>query len=258
MANLPRKAWILPIALCLVIGALWIFPKIWYSQAPTQKSMWFAERTSVPGWDYTSVPIAESAERILVADRTVNGEFKRGNEAVRVFSAKRYVEKSNEVGLFVHTPDRCWVESGWKIEPTAPDVVEMTVHGVRLLVERRIFEFRGARELVYFAGLVGGQPLPYRLDHNLSVGMRTAFKDSAVSGTAARASDAHFWQRLWKSFASRSELLGPKHFIRISTPIRGGDAAAADKVLQDFVAHWLAPGDFEKERAELNTVAARS
>ena len=209
----------------------------------------------MPGWKYTSVPIDESAEKILVADRTVNGEFKRASEAVRVFSAKRYVEKSNEVGLFVHTPDRCWVESGWRIEPTAPDVVEMTVHGVRLQMERRIFAFRGERELVYFAGLIDGQPLPYRLDHNLSVGLRTASPDSAVSGSAARASDAHFWQRLWTSFASRSELLGPKHFIRISTPIRSGDTVAADKLLQSFAAQWLTPGDYENERRTHGAVA---
>lgn len=256
-ANPAGKPWPVPMALSLLVALLWAFPAFWYTRAGHSDPAWFTERTEVPGWQYSPVPIEKSAERILVADRTVNGEFTSPDgSAIRVFSAKRYQEKSNEIGLFVHTPDRCWVESGWQIEPSPPEVQEITIHGVRLALERRIFKFGADRELVYFCGLVGGQTLPYRLDHNLSVGVRTALKQTGnPSQAAARASDTHFWKRLWTSFASRRDLFGPKHFIRISTPVQLSQIAEGDARLANFLGQWLAPGNYDQERAALNLSA---
>jgi hypothetical protein len=253
-----RSFWIPIGGLLAVIAALWLFPAFWYTNAGEGDRIWFNERTEIAGWSFEPVPISASAERVLVADRTVNGEFRREGEAVRVFSAKRFVENSNEIGLFVHTPDRCWVEGGWRIQPIAPEVQEVSVHGVMLRMERRLFEFGNNRELVYFCGLVDGRTLPYRLDHNLSVGLRTAGQgDPAGSGARGRASDLHFWQRLWDSFESRRALSGPKQFLRISTPVRGEDLEDADERLRIFLSLWLEPGDFSKEREKFRAVAAR-
>ena len=258
MAVKRSKIWIVPVVLCLFVAALWVFPGVWYTKQGTGQAVWFVERSALDGWEYVSIPISESAERVLVADRTVSGEFKRGDQPIRVFSAKRYAEKANEIGLFVHTPDRCWVEGGWRIEPVTPDVMQASVHGVELTMERRMFDFRGHRELVYFCGLVGGKPLPYRLDHNLSVGMRTALKErAATESTAARVSDTHFWNRLWSSFASRRALDGPKQFVRISTPVKGDEIAAADERLRQFLGEWLVPGDYEKELAAFREMPTR-
>ena len=240
------------------LAGLWLFPAFWYTKPGDGNRVWFAERTEVAGWSFEPVPISAAAERVLVADRTVNGEFRRAGEAVRVFSAKRFVENSNEIGLFVHTPDRCWVEGGWKIEPIAPQVQEVKVHGVTMQMERRLFEFGSDRELVYFCGLVAGRTLPYRLDHNLSVGVRTFGEpNQAASGAVGRASDRHFWQRLWDSFASRRALSGPKQFVRISTPVRGDDLTEADERLKGFLSLWLAPGDFLDEQRTFKAMAAR-
>ena len=258
MASERKRIWIYPAVLAAVVAGLWVFPNVWYTKKGSEQSVWFAERSEIKGWTYEETPISQSAEKVLVADRTVNGEFRRDGRPVRVFSAKRYEEKSNEIGLFVHTPDRCWVEGGWKIEPVTPDLVEVTVQGVRLAFERRVFDYRGQRELVYFCGLVGGQSLPYRLDHNLSVGMRTALKESQESaGAAARVSDRHFWKRLGDSFKSRRALDGPKQFIRISTPVKADDVAGADERLRQFMGEWLVPGDYERERADFRAVARR-
>jgi hypothetical protein len=252
-----KRVWIVPAILCLFVAALWVFPKVWYTRQGPEQPIWFAERTEVEGWGFSSAPVSETAERVLVADRTFNGEFRRGETAIRVFSAKRYEEKPNEIGLFVHTPDRCWSEGGWKIDAVTPDVVEVTAHGVRMAMERRVFDFKGHKELVYFCGLVGGQTLPYRLDHNLSVGVRTAMKEKkGTTGAAARASDTLFWKRLWTSFVSRRALSGPKQFIRVSTPA-GGEVAEADERLRRFIGEWLVRGDYHQERAAFRSVASR-
>lgn len=253
-----KRFWIVPAVLSLLVAALWVFPAIWYTKEGSQQKMWFTERTAIDSWEYLETPVGESAEKLLVADRTFNGDFRKGGDVVRVFSARRYEEKSNEIGLFVHTPDRCWVEGGWQMEPIVPDVAKVSLHGVQLAMERRLFHFRGQRELVYFCGLVGGQPLPYRLDHNLSVGMRTALKtNAAAAGTAARLSDTHFWKRLWTSFMSRHAINGPKQFIRISTSVKGDDVAGADERLRQFIGQWLVPGDYDRERADYRAVVRR-
>lgn len=251
-----RKALICTAAFVAVLAVLWFFPRAWYTRSGEVRSpVWLSERTNVAGWTFTSVPVSEAAEKLLVADRMVSGQFTEptNRRGVRVFSAKRYSEKPNEIGLFVHTPDRCWTQGGWRFEPVSPDFVELTVHGRKMIFERRLFVAGAQRELVYFGGLVGGQPLPYRLDHNLSVGMKYAAKRSEggadTRGGGARAADKRFWARVWDSFTSRRQLLGPKQFIRLSTSVVGSDLATADQTLQALLEAWLEPVDFEKELA---------
>lgn len=237
-----------------LVAGLWVFPHFWYTGAAGSVSpVWLAEGTNVAGWTYRGVPIAESAERALVADRTVSGAFSNvvSRREVRVFSCKRYSEKPNDIGLFVHTPDRCWTQGGWHIEPATPDFVELEVHGLKMVMERRVFAAGGQRELVYFGGMVGGQPLPYRLDYNLSVGMKYAFRRkaarSATHGTELRFIDTRFWGSLWDSFVTRSQMLGPKQFIRISTSLVDSETQEADRLLQSFLAQWLDLGDYQAE-----------
>lgn len=257
-AKRARLPLVVPAVLSMAVLALWIFPRLWYTHQGTAPQAWFTEQTEVKGWTFEEIPISESAERVLVADRTVNGEFRNSDgAAIRVFSAKRFVENPNEIGLFVHTPDRCWVEGGWTIQPGGHLVQEVTLHGTKLQMERRLFQFGDSRELAYFCGLVDGRALPYRLDHNLSAGTRKAVQGTDVaSGTLRRASDMHFWRRLWTSFASRHELSGPKQFVRISTPVHGEDLAAADARLRAFLPEWLLPGNYEEERRAAGALAA--
>jgi hypothetical protein len=247
----PPAAGLGPVAfLTLVVLGLWAFPTFWYTQTdPRTGHFWLTEQTNLTQWAFREIPVSKSAEALLVADRLISGEFDDGHDhVVRVFSAKRYAESGNEIGLFVHTPDRCWTESGWKMQPVQPEYKSLTVHGVELLFERRVFTSGAQPELVYFAGLVGGQPLPYRLDHNLSVGMKHALHTAQDStGTTLRASDKRFWQRVWDSFVARRPLIGPKQFLRISTPVHHGDVEAADMVLESFLPQWLATSDYRQE-----------
>lgn len=237
-------------SMSLLVLLLWQFPRFWYTHSDTNLgSHWLTEQPVIPGWQFEDVPIAAAAEKVLVADRLFSGSFQRNNESiVRVFSAKRYTESSNEIGLFVHTPDRCWTESGWRMEATQPEFKELTVHGVSLLFERRIFHYGGNRELVYFGGLVGGQPLPYRLDHNMSVGMKRAMRGAGDNnGALLRAGDQRLWARVLDSFTARRQLIGPKQFVRISTPIRGDAIAVADELLASFLPQWLQASDYREE-----------
>lgn len=245
-----RRNFALTILFSAAILICWGFPHLWYTHAdPAKQYFWLSEQHALKGWTYTEEPVGKSAEAILVADQLISGQFTNdASQAVHVFFAKRYEEKQNEIGLFVHTPDRCWTESGWRIEPATPDVIKLAVHGVDLQFERRIFAGGGGRELVYFCGLTGGQSLPYRLDHNLGVAQRYQMRASADKrGAALRASDSQLWTRVWESFASRRPLLGPKQFVRLSTPLGTQSVAEGDRLLQQFLVMWLLKGDFQSE-----------
>jgi hypothetical protein len=248
-----RKIVLLVAPLCAAMIICLCFPYAWYTKAvPGQSYLWLNEHTNLSGWTFKPVDVGQAAERILVADNIVNGEFfSEKTPSIRVFSARRYKENPNEIGLFVHTPDRCWTEAGWSIEPAAPDLSEIKIHDTIIPFERRIFSGPGQKELVYFCGLTAGQPLPYRLDHNLSVGMRYKFRNLQQKGGAAlRASDKTLWTRVWESFQSRRQLFGPKQFLRISTSVLSSDTAEADQRLHQFLIQWLVPADY---RLELNS-----
>lgn len=247
-----KTVWLVPLIFAALVAGLWAFPSIWYTKRSSDRVHWFTEKQDVSGWTYANIPIAKAAEAALVGDRMINGEFKSPHgKMVRVFSAKRYAEKANEIGLFMHTPDRCWTQIGWRVEESAPEALELELHGIRLPVERRVFVHERHRELVYFAGLVGGEPLPYRLDHHLSVAKKYQVRNlrGDAAGAGLRAADTQYWSRLWDSFTNRRQLLGPKHFIRISTPL-GNDTAAADQRLREFLANWLEPIEYATEHEQ--------
>jgi hypothetical protein len=249
-ANPRRSVLTTTLVLSLAILVLWSFPRFWYTKTdPRQGLFWLAEQPRLAGWSFQDEPVSEAAEAVLAADKIVNGLFGRESGAVvRVFSAKRYSEKASEFDMFSHTPDRCWTSVGWKVEPVSPEFVELKLHGVAVTFERRIFSKGAHRELVYFGALVGGQPLPYRIDQYLDVGVKRGEKPSAgIFGKALGALDARLLIWPWKSFVNRRPLAGPKQLIRVSTPLIGSGAANADALLSEFLPQWLALTDYGQE-----------
>ena len=246
-----QKSTVWVIGVSVLLLGLWGFPKIWYTHVDREVDrFWFSAKDEVSGYEFVDQPIGDAMERRLVADETFNGQFlDSSNNAVLAFIAKRHSESINEIGLFVHTPDRCWTEGGWKIQPIQPDYVEVEIQGDKIGFERRLFVAGSRFELVYFTGMVGGQTLPYRLDHNLSVAMKYQFEKERkdTTGTGNRMVDSKLWGRVWDSFKSRRPLLGPKQFIRISTTVNPDQLEPGDVRLAHFLGKWLERVDYMKE-----------
>jgi hypothetical protein len=235
------------------VGVLWTFPLLWYAEGkPADHSYaWFAEQSEIPGWKFERVPVGRTAEAILVADRIVNGEFSHPDgRTIQVYAAKRYLEKENEIGLFSHTPDRCWTAIGWKIESAEPAFIECTVHGVQMLFERRVFTAGNQRRLVYFGALVGGKALPYRIDQYFTAGLNRKENIEGDSGaTWQRLMQPRLWSWAWESFLNRTPLNGPQEFVRVSTSVLQDDVAEADQLLRQFLPLWLTPAHYASELA---------
>ena len=242
---------ILPFA--VVVATLWAFPVLWYQTAPQDSHFfWVTEQTNLVDWSFKEIPLGKAAEAILVGDQMVNGEFISSDSSrlVRVFSAKRYLKKENEIGLFSHTPDRCWTGAGWTIELVEPQCLEFTISGLKMLFERRLFVRGAQKELVYFGAMLGGKPLPYRLDHYLNWKVEAPVTLTERERLWSRIREWRLGSIAWKAFATRAAFRGPQHFFRISATVDGDDVAAADELLQRFLPQWLKPVDYQKELDE--------
>jgi len=244
--------WLTTLLLAGLVGVIWVFPDFWYTAAGSGKDFrWLTENTNVPSHLYRAVPVNEVAEAFLVADRLSNGEFvRKSGPPVRVFSAKRFLKKENEIGLFSHTPDRCWTSVGWKMEPLERDYCQVQVHGVPILFERRLFTAGVQKELVYFGALVGGKPLPYRLNQYATAAQGSeGVLGMDRTGTLRRLAQGRVWGWALESFFTRTPLLGPQQFIRVSTPVDADGPGAADERLQELLPQWLQLVDYDAELA---------
>ena len=251
---MPRSVIATITALSLLVASLWTFPVFWYRPPDPNRAgfFWLNELTEIPGWKFDAVPVGKAAEAVLVADRLFNGDFSRADGTViQAYGAKRYLEKENEIGLFSHTPDRCWTAVGWMMVPATPDHLEIEIHGLRFLFERRIFSSRGKRQLVYFGAVVGGKPLPYRLDQYKSAASNQSYAGKGDTATTwRRLGQLRLWSWAWESFVNRTPLSGPQQFIRISTRIQGDDVKAADAMLTQFLPQWLRPVSYASDQQE--------
>ena len=246
--------------LALGLLLLWQFPAVWYAgKSDEMRYQWFGLNEKISGWEFSEIPVGEAAEAILVADRMHNGTYSQGADGplVRVFSAKRFEEKENAVGLFSHTPDRCWTNTGMVIEESEPYVKRLTIHGVEMVMERRLFGMGSQRELVYFGALVGGSALPYRMDQYLGSGRR---REGVVGGdrggSIARLVNSRVWTWAFESFVKRARLAGPQQLIRISTPVVAS-VEVADARLEGFFEQWLSLVDYEDEKARFESERER-
>ena len=249
MSVLSQKLGVVGLSAFLLL--LWQFPAFWYAgEADAGRYQWFGLNEEIPGWEFEEISVGEAAEAILVADRMNNGAYrKEGGPVVRVFSAKRFEEKENAVGLFSHTPDRCWTNTGMVIEPEMPFHRRIKIHGIEMVMERRVFSIGPHRELVYFGALVGGAALPYRMDQYLGSGMgRQGGGGGDVGGSFGRLFNSRVWTWAMESFAKRARLAGPQQLIRISTPVEES-LEDADSRLLEFFEQWLTVVDYEEELA---------
>lgn len=236
----PKHAIVATGITCGLIGLLWAGPGLWYSQSVPVSSSQPPLAPNPDGWAYAKGAISEAEERSLFADESETGTFRHSKgQTVRWFAARRKLSSPNEIGLFVHTPDRCWVESGWKLETSAPETRSLRWAGKEWNLERRLFRFGRQLELVYFGGLVNGLPPGFRLDHNLSTALRPQHSSGRSSAFVTRLSDGRMWGRVWETFLTRTPLESSKLFFRVSVPVKEGSIPEGDNLLQDFLVEWI-------------------
>lgn len=249
----------LTILVILVVGC-YVFPSLWYQgEPPKDRMFWLKEQLAPAGWAFEPIPVPAVAESSISADRYFSGVFRNASgSAVTVFTAKVFEDSGSGMKIFAHTPDTCWPTVGWRQVPIEPSYIEMELHGKNVVFERRLYRAGTRSELVLFGALVGGKPLPYRLNHWQSYSQVVAESGTNANLLTSRFFQKETWQLVVNSFRTQRPLEGAKHFIRLSTAAQLDSLQQADTLLREFLRVWLMPGSFIDDRDGQPTPASVS
>jgi len=164
--------WVLGLAAALVLGLLAL--NLYIMGKPTPKpSIDRPLAQLIPpaplGWTSTDLPLADTpeglaqVESILNYDDAVYRLYQNDHIKVGLYIAYWLPGKVGPAKVGAHTPDTCWVNSGWTMSDRQR-AVNRNVGGEALKpLEFGVYEKDGAREEVIFWHLVGGVPTRYDL-----------------------------------------------------------------------------------------------
>lgn len=206
----------LGLGLLVMVGAALISVRFQSRPAPTAASAtpaFFAElrKFSAPGWSVQERPLGETelgralVEKTLQFDEAMFLHFQSPQREFAVYAAFWKPGKVELRAVNAHTPDTCWVNSGWSTVRSRHGYTGE--NGRTLLVpgEYRCYTNQGALQHVAFWHLVGGRPVPM---------WRNGFP---------------LFSYMWEIFVGdRGQLASEQVFIRISSP-------------QDFETLWQDP-----------------
>jgi hypothetical protein len=158
-------------------------------------------RAGASGWNCEFQPLADTPEgRQIVQDtlqynEAVLATYSNGPQRVSIYIAYWKPGRMSHRLIAGHTPDVCWVGSGWKCTAQATNrTLKLRGSVTMQSAEERTMELRGRKEIVLFWHVVGGKVLSY---------------DDAFPPWHAFISDC------WKKGLHQRE---EQFFIRISSP----------------------------------------
>jgi hypothetical protein len=231
---IPRVAMITGLFLGAILGA-WG----WFHIAPPSptRTVHFVAANHLEGWRFRHEPLSEMARSILATTNLFNGEFlaERG-DPVTVFAAAWSRGSAKVMSVVEHTPDVCWVGSGWiPVDLGQPRRVDLELGGQSIPFECRGFAGPrgGAPVLVLWCTLIDGQVLPESerwsaetdLDNVASIRLAHAARRTALG---------HFMHNV----ATRRAAHGEKQFVRLSVPVTSDWREGLER-LRHFGSRWL-------------------
>lgn len=250
---------------CLFLACI-LTPWWWFhsGEADSVSRLRMAISSQVPGFSFTSVPVSNVELQTLATTNLMSGFYcpiptieMPGTTAnrpvsrnkIRVFAAEWEAQTGQDMLVVHHTPDVCWVGAGWTpISLGQPTQVLLelppggTGHGspsaVPLPFECRVFQppGGGARELVLWCTLVGGQVLPEIHLFPIATDNGAAERDttSRMGPYGRRLAISHLWQLLSRRIPAQSS----KQFVRLSVPIQDSWGVAIEEA-RAFAQQWI-------------------
>lgn len=124
--------------------------------------------TDLPGWSVDFRPVSESEEmrkavaQLLNYDDAVHVVYTQENTRISVYAAYWQAGKMPYRLIAGHTPDVCWMASGWNCDYRGTRTIRITSKlGNSLPIEHRIFQQNSVTEHVLFCHKVGGDYITY-------------------------------------------------------------------------------------------------
>jgi len=187
----------------------------WFSVAtPTANVRYHLSiQTNVPGWRFEPIPLNEKVVESLANPNFLNGIFLGpNNEKINIFFGEWVADKSSDLNIVSHTPEVCWVNSGWMaIEKEKSEIVWPFGENVGFKTKTFLSPQTGTRQIAAWATIVNGKSYderPFELQIRTEITKR-------VLNTLSRErnlSISHFLNALKTNNKSSKS----KQFLRIS------------------------------------------
>jgi hypothetical protein len=203
-------------ALCLAAPWLWFhFPASDNNSTPGIR---FSATTNVTSMSFSPELLSESVLRLLAYPHYVNGSYKAiDGKIIRLFLVDWNQKIPHNLDVMRHTPDVCWVSSGWVPVTTISNTsLTLNVIETKLVFQSRVFATPSEKnhELVIWAALIGGRTVaespPSKYEHNINL------PHIVRSFWARRRLDLYY---LWRGISKRDTGDRSMQYIRLSTPI---------------------------------------
>lgn len=217
-------------------------------------------RTNLSGYIFAGDPVSDGVKRILGTTDILSGSFSAADadrasspslSRTTVFVSTWAAADSTKLGVIEHTPDICWIGSGWKpVDLGQPDriTIELPRDGATATQPKSMstvpFECRvflssdgQAREIVVWCMIVGGHFFaePTRFKPSKQDSNSTGDGDKDLAAANARLLSA---QNFAKTVLDRVPALELKQFVRLSRPLID-DWSSGLHHLKTFAADWL-------------------
>jgi len=243
VGNLLHRSWWIVLLESSAFGLAVIGPWLWiqFRTQPTANQFFFTARREIPKYGFINVTLGSQVEESLGASELFNGHFINvRSQRVSVFAAN-WKPGQGDLGSVGHTPEKCWVGTGFKIVPYGgPSQMFISIAGIQIPFQCRVFKHSdlAVPEITLWAACIDGQwdEIPYEpplepVEHDGSALNR--FQE-------IKASYRNRWAFFRERLLFRSNLAARKQVVRFSTPLTT-DWQPALVELSAFAKLWLEP-----------------
>jgi hypothetical protein len=220
-----------------------IGPGLWVQSRRSlpEDQFFLSVRREVPGWRFLPVALATQTRRILEASELFNGHFlDASSNRVSVFAADWQPGQGNLDSLG-HTPEKCWVGTGFQIVPFGgPSQLAISVGGRQIPFQCRVLRHSdlAVPEITIWVACIDGQcdEIPYEPPLQ-QIGDSYDFRVQYLTLLAAY---KNRWAFFCKRVLVRSNPTARKQFVRLSAPMTTEWQPALVE-LAAFAKRWLEP-----------------
>jgi hypothetical protein len=239
--HLLHCVWLRILLQLTVFGLAIVSPCLWVGHhiRPPENQLFLTVRREIPNYRFVPVDLGSQVEKSLRAKDLLNGHFiDKRSQRVSVFAAN-WEQGEGGFGSVGHTPEKCWVGSGFQIVPYGgPSQLSISIGGRQIPFQCRVLKRSNlvAPEITLWAacldGLWDGIPYEPPLEQiEVSYTVWNQIQNLLVSCKTR-------WEFFCDPILFKSNPSARKQFIRFSTPLTTEWQPALGELVA-FANRWL-------------------
>jgi hypothetical protein len=223
----------------LVFAIALAAPWLWFhvGVTPPDRFLALGKHTNLAGLRFVPEPMDRQIADILKTTNLISGRFESERQRFSVFAADWLGGCGKSTGELGHTPDICWVATGYKaVSLGQPSSFKIRLGAETVVFECRVFQLPdGYRlEMVAWSSILGGLPL----EEGFMFQSETTKENPAISILSQNNARMRGINTLIRSLQTRKTSAGGKQFVRFSTAVTDDWENCLSR-LEQFAASWL-------------------